>query len=380
MPTRTRAKAPQAAAGTAEDAAGQDPRPLVSLVLPAYNEAAVLGPNLKTVCAYLEGLESQYRWEIVLVNDGSRDETGAIAEEAARHHANIHVLHHPSNFGLGQALRYGFSHTQGDYVVVMDIDLSYSPDHIGRLLQKIRETRAKVVLASPYVEGGTIANVPPLRRVFSVGANWFLSLFARDRYRQLVARGRLSTLTGMVRAYDGRFLRSLSLRSMSMEINPEAIYKSMMLRARIEEIPARLDWQLQTSGGVKRKSSMKVLQHMLSVVLSGFIFRPFMFFILPGAALFVFAAYTNIWMFIHFFRHFLRLTQYTWVMDRASYAVAEAYAQFPHTFIVGLLSLMLSIQLLGLGILAMQNKKYFEEIFYLTSMVYRQGMDLEDED
>jgi glycosyltransferase involved in cell wall biosynthesis len=363
--------------GATSQPSARDQRPLVSLVLPAYNEAAVLGPNLKTLCAYMEGLEGQYRWEIVLVNDGSKDETGLIAEEAARGRANIHVLHHPSNFGLGQALKFGFNHSRGDYVVVMDIDLSYAPETIGRLLQKIRETKAKLVLASPYVEGGSIANVPWLRRIFSIGANRFLALFARDRFRQLVARGRLSTLTGMVRAYDGRFLRGLNLRSMSMEINPEAIYKAMLLRAKIEEIPARLDWRLQNAGGAKRKSSMKVLQHMLSVLLSGFIFRPFMFFILPGVALGLFAAYTIVWMFIHFFRQFSVLTQYSWVMDRASYALAEAYARFPHTFIVGLLSLMLSIQLLGLGILAMQNKKYFEEIFYLLSMVYRQGQDFE---
>lgn len=360
---------------TGASAGARDPRPLVSLVLPAYNEAAVLGENLETLCRYMEGLEGEYRWEVVLVDDGSRDQTGEIADAAARRRDNIHVLHHRSNFGLGQALRFGFSHARGDYVVVMDVDLSYSPDHIGRLLERIRATGAKVVLASPYVEGGTIANVPWLRRTMSVGANWFLSFFARDRFRQLVARGRLSTLTGMVRAYDGRFLRALNLRSMSMDINPEAIYKSMLLRARIEEVPARLDWRVQAAAGGRRHSSMRLLQQMLSVLLSGFIFRPFMAYIIPGAALLVFATYTNVWMFIHFFRQYRILTQYSWFLDRASYAVAAAYAQFPHTFIVGLLSLMLSVQLLGLGMLAMQNKKYFEEMFYLVTMVYRQGLD-----
>jgi hypothetical protein len=135
--------------------------------------------------------------------------------------------------------------------------------------------------------------VPWLRRVLSVGANRFLSLFARERYRSLVPRGRLSTLTGMVRAYDGRFLRGLSPRSISMEINPEIVYKAMLLRARIEEVPARLDWRLQNAKRGQRKSSMRILGHSLSVLLSGFVFRPFMFFILPGLALLSFAAYCN---------------------------------------------------------------------------------------
>jgi glycosyltransferase involved in cell wall biosynthesis len=363
-------------AGNQAGAAGD--RPLVSVVLPAYNEAAILAANLKTLREYLATIEDRYRFEIVVVNDGSLDATGAIADEAALGRDDIRVLHHPANFGLGQALKFAFNHCDGDYVVVMDIDLSYSPDHIGRMLDRMRATHAKVVLASPYVEGGSLANVPWLRRVLSVGANRFLSLFARDRYRTLVPRGRLSTLTGMVRAYDGRFLRGLSPRSISMEINPEIIYKSMLLRARIEEIPARLDWHLQNAKGPKRRSSMKLLQQIFAVLLSGFIFRPFMFFILPGVALLGFALYCNVWMFIHFFRQYARLTQYTWFMDRASWSVAAAYAAFPHTFTVGLLSLMLAIQLLGLGIMAMQNKKYFEEIFYLVSMVYRQGLDEEE--
>jgi glycosyltransferase involved in cell wall biosynthesis len=353
-------------------------RPLVSLVLPAYNEAAIFEQNIATLCGYLETVEDRYRFAVIVVNDGSTDATGQLAEAAARRWPNLRVLHHRSNFGLGQALKFGFRNCRGDYVVVMDIDLSYSPDHIEKLLEKIRATRAKVVLASPYVEGGTIASVPWLRRVLSVGANRFLSLFARDRFRSLVPRGRLSTLTGMVRAYDGRFLRGLSPRSISMEINPEIVYKAMLLRARIEEVPARLDWQLQNAKGGRRKSSMRILAHTLSVLLSGFIFRPFMFFIVPGAAMLAFAVYCNVWMFIHFFRQYARLVQYTWFMDRASYAVAAAFEQFPHTFTVGLLSLMLAIQLIGLGIMAMQNKKYFDEIFYLVSVVFRQGLDEEE--
>jgi glycosyltransferase involved in cell wall biosynthesis len=356
-------------------APGASGRPLVSIVLPAYNEAAIFEQNIATLVAYLQTLEDRYRFEIVVVDDGSTDATGELAEAAARRWRQIRVLHHPSNFGLGQALKFGFRHCRGDYVVVLDIDLSYSPDHVERLLEKIRATRAKIVLASPYVEGGTIASVPWLRRVLSVGANRFLSLFARERYRSLVPRGRLSTLTGMVRAYDGRFLRGLSPRSISMEINPEIVYKAMLLRARIEEVPARLDWRLQNAKRGQRKSSMRILGHSLSVLLSGFVFRPFMFFILPGLALLCFAAYCNVWMFIHFFREYARLTQYTWFMDRASYSVAAAFEQFPHTFTVGLLSLMLAIQLIGLGILAMQNKKYFDEIFYMASVVYRQGLD-----
>jgi len=342
--------------------APQGYKPLVSLVVPAYNEADIVERHLATLCQYLESLEDEYRWELIFVNDGSADATGQLAEAFAKTRTNIHVLHHPTNFGLGQAFKFAFNHCRGDYVVTLDLDLSYSPDHIRKLLTKIRTTKAKVVVASPYMKGGRISHVPWFRRTLSIWANRFLSR---------TAKGRLSTLTGMVRAYDGRFLRTLDLRSMGMEINPEVIYKGMLLRARIEEIPAHLDWRLQRAHGIKRRSSMKVLRHTLSVIISGFLLKPFIFFILPGFFLLMFSAYVNMWLLIHFFTQYQQFPQYARFFDRASAAVAAAYALAPHTFVVGLMSAMLGIQLVGLGILALQSKRYFEEIFHLGTTIYK---------
>lgn len=346
---------------TAGSSAVQDERPLVSLVVPAYNEASVVAANLSRVCDHMATLSALYRWEVVVVNDGSRDETGRLADEFAANRDNVRVLHHHTNFGLGQAFRYAFTHCRGDYVVTLDVDLSYSPDHIERLLAEICRTRAKVVAASPYMTGGQISNVPWLRRTLSIWANRFLAI---------AARGDLSTLTSMVRVYDARFLRNLNLRSMGMDINPEIIHKTMLLRGRIEEIPAHLDWHLQRSEGVERRSSMRILRHTISVLLSGFLFRPFMFFIIPGVALFLLSIYANAWMLFHFFDHYQGLTQFAFT-KRVSGAVALAFDQAPHTFIVGGMTLMLAVQLISLGILALQSKNYFEEIFHLGSSIYR---------
>lgn len=339
----------------------QTPKPMISLVVPAHNEAAILQKSLLTLCQYMESIENEYRWEIVLVNDGSKDETGPLAEAIARTRENIRVLHHGSNFGLGQALRSAFNVCRGDYVITLDADMSYSPDHIERLLAKIKETGAKIVIASPYTKGGNVSHVPWLRRLLSVWANRFLSLTSRSN---------LSTLTGMVRAYDGRFVRALDLRSLGMDVSPETIYKAMILRARIDEIPAHLDWSLQTTDGVGRSSSMKKLRHIASVLVSGFLFKPFLFFILPGLGLLLFSLYVNAWMFIHFFNQYQSLP-HAWFLSRASAAVAAAYGKAPHTFIVGFASLMLAIQLISLGILSLQSKRYFEEIFHLGSTIYR---------
>src|SRR5882724_57899 len=341
-------------------------RPLVSVVVPAFNEAAIVEKNLAALCQYMASLEDEYRWEIVFVNDGSSDGTGRLVEAFAGTRSNIKILHHHVNFGLGQALKFAFKHCRGEYIVTMDLDLSYSTDHIRRLLTRIRETRAKVVVASPYMKGGDISNVPWLRRTLSVWANRFLSA---------TAKGTLSTLTGMVRVYDARFLKTLDLRAMGMEINPEVIYKAMMLRGRIEEIPAHLDWQLQNAAGPKRKSSMRVLRHTMSTLFSGFLFKPFMFFIIPGLGLLLFSLYVNAWMFVHFLEEYQKFPQVAWFFSRASAAVATAYHLAPHTFFVGLMSLMLAIQFISLGILALQSKRYFEEIFHLGTTIYKSNRD-----
>jgi len=336
--------------------------PLVSVIIPAFNEAAMLRSTLTAVSRYMESLEDRYRWELIVINDGSTDQTGNLAEEFAAARSGVRVLHHPQNLGLGQALRSGFDLSRGKYVVVLDSDLSYSPDHIDKLLDRIRLSEAKVVVASPYAKGGKVSDVPWLRRAMSVWANWFLSS---------VARCSLSTLTGMVRVYEGQFIRGLNLRSLGTEVSPEIIYKSLLLRAQVQEIPAHLDWKLQRTAGSKRTSSMKVVPHIVSIMFSGFIFRPLIFFLLPGMSLMALGAYVNTWMFIHFYEQYRNLTQYDWFFTRASVAVALAYQAFPHTFIVGGLSLMLGIQLISLGVLSRQSKQYFEEMFHLGSAIYK---------
>jgi glycosyltransferase involved in cell wall biosynthesis len=331
------------------------------VIVPGFDEEAIVQRNLTKLAQYLRTLEDSYRWEIVFVNDGSTDATGRLAEDFARAHSNVRVLHQPGNFGLGQALRFAFNQSRGEYVVTLDLDLSYAPDHIRPLVDTMRRHSAKLVLASPYMQGGRVSNVPRMRAALSKWANRFLSL---------VSQGTASTLTGMVRAYDGRFIRSLDLRSKGMDINPEIIHKTILLGGRILEIPAHLNWERHASKGPSRRSSMRVMSHTIAVIVSGFLFRPMLFFLVPGLVLLLFSAYVNAWMVIHFASEYAELTQYSWFLDRASAAVGSAYQKFPHTFIVGGLSAMLSIQLISLGVLSLQSKRHFEEIFHVAARSY----------
>ncbi len=331
-------------------------RPLASIIVPAFNEAAIITENLGAICAYLETIEDRYRWELIVVNDGSTDETGMLINEFAASRSNVFALHHAINFQLGQALRYAFNNARGDYFVTFDADLSYSPDHIGRLLHEITNSHAKVVMASPYMPGGQTTKVPRLRKIMSRWANRILSA---------TAKGKLTTITGMVRAYAAPSLTSLNLKPVPAEINPKIIYKAQILRAHIVEIPAHLDWTFKQTGGRRRKSAVRISRSVASSTFSAFLFRPFMFFIVPGLVVLVLALYSLGWAAFH-------VGSALPDAGNISDAVAVAYADRPHAFIVGGLGLIVAFQFLSLGFIAVQNKRYFEELFHLGTSLSRQ--------
>ncbi|TKB23966.1 glycosyltransferase family 2 protein [Desulfopila sp. IMCC35006] len=338
-------------------------KPLVSVIVPGYNEAAIIEKSLAVLHNYLVTNENRFDWELLVINDGSTDNTGELAENFASQHSNVRVLHHFVNYNLGQALRYAFNECRGDYVVTLDIDLSYAPEHIGNMFDAIVRQQAKIVIASPYMKGGKVANVPWLRKFLSINANRFLSM---------TAKGDLATLTGMVRIYDGTFLRNLSLKSMDVSIHAEILYKAMVLGARIVEIPGTLDWNPSNDPNFNRSSSMKIGRSIFAYLFSGFMFKPFIFFILPGLFFAVLSCYSTFWVFAHTIEN-LPLVHHlgSSFATRFSAAVAQAFQQAPHTFIISGMALMLAIQLISLGILALQGKSYFEELFYLGTDIYK---------
>src|SRR4029450_13069978 len=128
----TASPVPRLRQGTPMEDAEAAPRdvPTISVVVPVYNEAEIITPNLTTLCDYLSRLEEMYRWELIVVNDGSTDDTGPLAEAFAEGRDNVRLFHHRTNFRLGQALRYAFNNCEGDYVVTFDCDLSYALDDI----------------------------------------------------------------------------------------------------------------------------------------------------------------------------------------------------------------------------------------------------------
>jgi glycosyltransferase involved in cell wall biosynthesis len=347
-----------------EKASNNPELPFVSLILPCYNEEAILQANLQSIIDYMNSKSQKYQWEILLINDGSKDKTGEIAELFAKHDNHIRVIHHPTNLNLGNALKTGFYNAKGDILVILDIDLSYSVDHIESMVDKLIETSSDIVIASPYMKGGKVTAVPFMREIMSKWVNKFMRVASQEKYH---------TYTGMVRAYRSSFIRTVNLKTKDYEVNPEIMYKAMILRARIIEIPAHLDWTEQNKFAGKRTSSIRVLRGFFSGIMAGFIFRPYIFFIAIGSVLMFLSLFELIWLLydtiagIHILQMQSGTTEYLF-----SKSLLMQFQKNPQSFIVGGITFLAAIQFLGLGFVSLQNKRYFEELFHLGTSLKKQ--------
>jgi len=338
----------------------------ISVLLPCYNEEAILEKNLNTVIDYLKTKSNKYRWEIVIVNDGSKDRTGEIADNFEKQNNNIRVIHHTNNLNLGNALQTGFRNSKGDIIVVLDIDLSYSVDHIEKMVDKLIETSSDIVIASPYMKGGKVTEVPFSRELMSRWVNKFMRFAAQDKYY---------TFTGMVRAYRREFIRYVNLKTKDYEINPEIMYKAMILRAKITEIPAHLNWTEQNKFAGKRTSSIKMIRGTFSGLMASFIFRPYMFFLVIGSILMLLSLYQLVWLLFDTLSGLATIHQLSPNIDVSfSYSLKQQFYKNPQSFVVGGITFLASIQFLGLGFLSLQNKRYFEELFHINSSILKQNI------
>ncbi len=115
----------------------------VSIVMPAYNEAERIREAMDRVMAL------DFVAELIVVDDGSGDQTAEIAESITD--PRVTVIRHSVNMGKGAALRTGFAAAQAPYVAVHDADLEYDPADIERLLGPLRDGRADVVFGSRFI-------------------------------------------------------------------------------------------------------------------------------------------------------------------------------------------------------------------------------------
>jgi dolichol-phosphate mannosyltransferase len=205
-----------------------DQRPGVWVVLPTYNEAENL-PGIAT--AILEALPTA---TLLVVDDGSPDGTGQLADGLAAADERVRVRHRKAKQGLGRAYLDGFQVALAggaEVVVQMDADWSHDPGSLPGLVDPITADQADLVIGSRYVSGGGVVDWGPARRVISRGG----SIFARS-----VLRLPVHDLTGGFKAWRGPTLGSIPFEGIhagGYVFQIETTFLASRLGARIAEVP-----------------------------------------------------------------------------------------------------------------------------------------------
>jgi len=202
------------------------------LILPTYNEAE----NVRAIVAAageVLAAAAPEGYRVLVVDDGSPDGTGEIADGLAAEHEWVAVLHRAQKNGIGPAYLAGFSHALREgagYLMEMDSDFSHDPADLARLLGAVR-AGADLALGSRYVPGGGVQDWGLLRRLISEGGS---------TYARLVLGLRVRDLTGGFKCFRREVLEAISfdgVRSQGYAFQVELTYRAVQAGFQVVEVP-----------------------------------------------------------------------------------------------------------------------------------------------
>jgi len=219
--------------------------------VPTYNERE----NLPELVRQVEALALDLH--LLVVDDNSPDGTGDVADELARSHPWLKLLHRPGKGGLGPAYVAGFRHAlEMGYEAIgeMDADLSHNPAYLPSMLAALEG--ADLVLGSRYRPGGGVSNWGPLRRLISRGGSL---------YSQLILSVGVRDLTGGFKLFRRQVLETVGLdtvRSNGYSFQIEMTYRTLRQGYRVTEVPIVF---VDRRVGKSKLSRQVVLEAMLMV-------------------------------------------------------------------------------------------------------------------
>jgi glycosyltransferase involved in cell wall biosynthesis len=194
----------------------------LSIVIPAYNEAATLLAVVQRVLALPHVLE------VVIVDDCSTDGTREIADEIARLYPKVQVTHHPVNSGKTEALKTGFALSRGDVVIVQDADLEYDPGDIAGVIEPIVAGEADVVYGSRFLVRRAARVLYFYHFLANKGLTFLSNLFTNVN---------LTDVETGYKAFRGDIIRNMIITSSGFGFEIEVTAKIAKLKCRLYEVP-----------------------------------------------------------------------------------------------------------------------------------------------
>jgi dolichol-phosphate mannosyltransferase len=204
----------------------------VWLILPTYNEAENIEPLVRAVLPELESTGRAHT--VLIVDDGSPDGTGEIADRLAAELAHVRALHRERKEGLGRAYLAGFAEALAggaELILEMDADFSHDPRDVPRLIAAADD--ADLVLGSRYVAGGGVENWGLVRRSLSRGGSW---------YARVILRVPVRDLTGGFKCFRREVLERLDLNGVHADgygFQIELTYRAVQAGFGVAEVPIR---------------------------------------------------------------------------------------------------------------------------------------------
>ncbi|MDR3748516.1 MAG: glycosyltransferase family 2 protein [Acidobacteriota bacterium] len=202
-----------------------------SFIIPAYNESERLTHSLPKVLDYIH--QQQPHSEIIVVNDGSTDETAAIVRRFAADHPEVRLLENPGNRGKGYSVRNGMLHARGDVMLFTDADLSSPIGEAGKLLLAI-ERGADIAIGSRWLQAELQTERQPwyrqlYGRLFNLGLRIVLGLKYRDTQCGFKAFNRTAVRTLFTRQQVERW-----------GFDPELLFLAGKFHLKTTEVP--VEW------------------------------------------------------------------------------------------------------------------------------------------
>ena len=233
---------------------------LISFIIPVYNEQNCLERNMARLIGYVQGLGRPY--ELIIVDDGSIDDSLKISRQLSHQNSNIRVLEREKNRGKGDAVRAGMLMAKGRYRIFLDADLAVPVNHIGSSLDCL-DSGAQVVIGSRHLPGSCIKlHEKPLRR--TLGSIYrCLTLWA--------FRLRVTDITCGFKGFDESAAREVFGRSKIPRwgYDAEILFLSQRLGYTIHEIP--VDWRHSFDSAVRIVSdSFRTMTEMFQIYLNYF--------------------------------------------------------------------------------------------------------------
>jgi dolichyl-phosphate beta-glucosyltransferase len=213
--------------------------PFLSVIIPSYNEERRIGPTLQEVLRFLD--EQPYTWEVVVVDDGSTDDTAAIASAFARKMEGPVRVMTVAHRGKGWAVKRGMLEAKGRYRFMADADLAMPIDQLIGFLDRMAEGY-DIVIGSRQIAGARRYDEPASRHVMGRVFNWVTRNFA--------VRGFQDTQCGF-KCFRGEVADELFTRQKTdgFGFDVEILYVASKRGMRILEMP--IDWYHQRSSKVR---------------------------------------------------------------------------------------------------------------------------------